>query len=281
MIWLARNLSRSPIDLHRPFPPALRRLVAVVAVLGLLFSFPTRLLSPLTAVRADEPRSSGASQRASSTESRAARPQSPTNEPPTNEPVSLVELQREIRQSLRAEAQSTTLADRTAAIYELCALHREIVADSRFRSLETLQEMRREVASRLVKIQSDLKRRIHRERLEKRPADPRDELLRSIADHWSLIGSVQGGPAELLASQRWFVGDAAGGAARGGQGVPDNGQGLVDLIQATIHPGFWDVQGGPGTIVYYSPLRCLVVRATDEVHGNVGGLVQGLRAANP
>ncbi|MFO0821495.1 MAG: hypothetical protein U1A77_26360 [Pirellulales bacterium] len=197
------------------------------------------------------------------------------------EPASLVELQREIRQTLRKEAQATTLVDRTAAIYELCALHREIVADPRFRSLELLQEMRREVASRLVKVQADLKRRIHRERIEKRPLDPHEELLRSMADHWSLIGSVQGGPAEFWASQRWITGDAVGGAGRGGQGVPDNGQGLVDLIQATIHPGFWDVQGGPGTMIYYSPLRCLVVRATAEVHGDVGGLVQGLRAANP
>lgn len=276
MTWLDPNLSRYSLDLHRPFSPALRQVVAVVAVLGPFFSVPTRPLSPLPAAQADETRSSSANRQVRSPDSRAISPQ-----PATNEPVSLLELQREIRQTLRAEAQATTLADRTAAIYELCALHREIVADSRFRSLESLQEMRREVASRLVKVQADLKRKIYREKSDKRPIDPRDELLRSISDHWSLIGAVQGGPAELLASQRWFMGDVASGAARGGQGVPDNGQGLVDLIQATIHPGFWDVQGGPGTIIYYSPLRCLVVRATDEVHGDVGGLVQGLRAANP
>ena len=67
---------------------------------------------------------------------------------------------------------------------------------------------------------------------------------------------------------------AFGGAA----GPADWGPDLVDLIERTINPAFWDVAGGPGTIVYYRPLHCLVVRATAEVHGNVGRLIGDLRA---
>ena len=59
---------------------------------------------------------------------------------------------------------------------------------------------------------------------------------------------------------RW--GSAQGGAARG-----DYGQMLVELIRQTITPEFWDVNGGPGVIVYYRPGFALVVRATGDVHG--------------
>ncbi|MFO0868316.1 MAG: hypothetical protein U0935_05160 [Pirellulales bacterium] len=193
------------------------------------------------------------------------------------EPPSLTGLQRQIRAALRAEATARTLVDRAAATYELCALHREIVGDPRFRSLETLQEMRREVASRLLKIQADCKRASYRQRSAARPGITPDDVLDTLADHLSLAGAVQGGPARLLAEQPWV----GRGGAGGGLGPPDNGPALVDLIQRTIHPDFWDVQGGPGTIVYFSPLRCLVVRATDEVQQDVGGLVRGLRAVNP
>ena len=35
--------------------------------------------------------------------------------------------------------------------------------------------------------------------------------------------------------------------------------------------------GGPGSIYYFSPLRVLVVRQTDEIHGTLSGLIEGLR----
>jgi hypothetical protein len=68
--------------------------------------------------------------------------------------------------------------------------------------------------------------------------------------------------------------------AFGGAAVPpDFGPDLVALIERTINPSFWDVAGGPGTVIYYRPLHCIVVRATSEVHGQIGGLVGDLRAA--
>ena len=54
---------------------------------------------------------------------------------------------------------------------------------------------------------------------------------------------------------------------------------LVELIQNTISPEFWDVVGGPGTIMYYRPLLAIVVRATSEVHHQVGGAMDALRRA--
>ena len=76
----------------------------------------------------------------------------------------------------------------------------------------------------------------------------------SLATSLSLLDKSQGGPARLM-------------AFGGGPGPIDWGPDLVDLIERTINPAFWDVVGGPGSIVYYRPLQCLVVRATAEVHG--------------
>ncbi|MEX2559943.1 MAG: hypothetical protein WD403_08510 [Pirellulales bacterium] len=66
---------------------------------------------------------------------------------------------------------------------------------------------------------------------------------------------------------------AAGGAAQPG----DLGLELVVLIQRTVAPQTWDVNGGQGTIRYWAPLHVLVVRQTGEVHGQIGGVVRGLR----
>jgi len=56
---------------------------------------------------------------------------------------------------------------------------------------------------------------------------------------------------------------------------------LVNLIERTIAPDKWDTVGGPFSIMYYAPLKVLVVRATDEVHHRVGDALGGLRAAGP
>jgi hypothetical protein len=65
------------------------------------------------------------------------------------------------------------------------------------------------------------------------------------------------------------------GAAGGGP--QDDGQALVELIQATIAPQSWDVNGGAGTIQYWPAWHVLVVRQTDDVHERIGGAVHALR----
>jgi hypothetical protein len=63
----------------------------------------------------------------------------------------------------------------------------------------------------------------------------------------------------------------------GGRSVEDAGRELVELIQRTISPESWDVNGGPGTIMFYPPLRVLVIRASRDVHGEVGGVLGQLQ----
>ncbi len=109
-------------------------------------------------------------------------------------------------------------------------------------------------------------------------------------DDWVAVAAQQGlgqpgGNAPAL------VGGAGGGfggagAARGGafgnndaleKGAEANGADLVDLIQKTVDPPSWDVNGGPGSIMYFNNLRVLVVRQTGDGHDDVGGLLGGLR----
>ena len=183
-----------------------------------------------------------------------------------------------ISELLKQESSAKDHAARAAAACAMCELHREIVHDGRYATSDALKEYRGRVWSRLTKIKAELKQQLARNKATK-PALDDLALLEtadsasvsaadSLAESLAILDQTQGGPGQLL---------AFGGAAV----RTDWGPELVDLIERTINPSFWDVAGGPGTIVYYRPLQCLVVRATAEVHGNVGGLIGNLRRAGP
>lgn len=182
------------------------------------------------------------------------------------------EIQNELSDLLKREALTKDATERADLIRKMCTLHRELLRDPRHEYAEAMKGYRTQVWARLKRIQTDLKNQIAREKRVKAPqvgTDP--ELLAasdSLAASLNLLDSSLGGPSALL--------------ARGGRpGPADYGPELVDLIERTINPDFWDTNGGPGTIVYFAPLRCLVITATGEMHQNVGGLVGGLRAAAP
>lgn len=182
------------------------------------------------------------------------------------------EIQNELSDLLKREALTKDAKERAELIRKLCALHREVQRDPRHEYAEAMKGYRVQAWARLKRIQTDLKNQLAREKRVKAPevgTDP--ELLAasdSLAASLNLLDVSLSGPSALL--------------ARGGRAMPpDWGLELVDLIERTINPDFWDTNGGPGTIVYFAPLRCLVVTATTEMHKNVGGLVGGLRAAAP
>ncbi len=78
----------------------------------------------------------------------------------------------------------------------------------------------------------------------------------------------QGSPGELAGSR--------GGRAQ----QANNAQALVELIQTTISPASWDVNGGQSTIVYFAPRHALVVRAPAEVHSRTRRLLRDLRSSS-
>lgn len=197
---------------------------------------------------------------------------------PTEELRPFHAIQGEISDLLRREAQAKEPAERASIVRRMCELHGEILHDSRYATSDTLAEYRVRLWSRLRRVQAELKQQLARsaDKPNKQSVASSEALALadatsvaaadSLAESLAMLDQSQGGPGYLL---------SFGGRA----GPPDFGQDLVDLIEQTINPAFWDTNGGPGTIVYYAPLRCIVVRATSEVHGNVGGLIGGLRAA--
>jgi hypothetical protein len=66
-------------------------------------------------------------------------------------------------------------------------------------------------------------------------------------------------------------------ASHSGGGIASDAQQLIDLIQATIEPDSWAINGGKGTLYFYSPLNVLVIRQTAEVHEQIGGTLGQLR----
>ncbi len=92
------------------------------------------------------------------------------------------------------------------------------------------------------------------------------------------VGPIDG----VLAQARGFGGPARGNggrgnAARGGQANDDYGPELVELIQETVAPGSWDVNGGAGTIYYWRPGRAIVVRQRGDVHEGIADVLRQMQ----
>jgi hypothetical protein len=184
------------------------------------------------------------------------------------------EINKDLRHWMRREASVNSKPDRAEAIYRLTELYRELKRDPRLAESDTLTEYKNKLWGRLTRVKKNLQREFARGKRGKAD-DTANQLVAEgttagLSDSLALVGYSTGGPASLLTQVS---------GSRGGAAIPDFGPGLVALIERTIAPDFWDTNGGPGSIVYYAPLRVLVVRATGEVHGNVGGALGGLRAA--
>jgi hypothetical protein len=166
----------------------------------------------------------------------------------------------ELQKWFKQEATSEQPAEQVEAIIALCALYHELRTDPRYPTSDALQEMKIKIWSRLSRVKRELEVDLERRREE-------------IADESAL---AEASDTQLLSS---FGDDSPGEAFGGGARRADFGDDLVELIEKTIAPTKWDVNGGPFTIVYYAPLHALVVRASSEFHGRVGGLLGGLRQA--
>ncbi len=151
------------------------------------------------------------------------------------------EIRQDMHKLLRQEAVTQQRDQWRGVVVRLAELYGEIVRDKRLPASDTLSAFRVQLRSRLLKIQKRLER--------------------------DLAAREDGSQHDVTNSP-----GAAGGAA-----LADYGGALVELIQRTIAPEFWDVNGGPGTIVYYRQWQALVVRATGDIHEKIGGTVEDLR----
>ncbi len=177
------------------------------------------------------------------------------------------EIDRDISAALKREATVKSLKDRGRAVEQLCSLHYEITSDERFATLDQMQSLRAKIWGRLVKVKADLKRQLAKDgqpQLDDAQAEAARYASSNLAGAMGLADFATGSPSSFF--------------GRGGASQTDyNAQQLIELIQRTISPDFWDVVGGPGVIFYYPQLQVLVIRATSEIHGQVGGVVGALR----
>jgi len=184
------------------------------------------------------------------------------------------EIERDMSEALRSEARSATPAARAVAVRKMCELYRELVADPRLETSDVLKGYKAKLWTRMTRIQRELAQQVARQSgspSSRLPSEAESQTIRGSAA--SPTGSpsdyVPGGPGYVLANRGAF----------GGGAVNDHAQELIDLIQRTISPNSWDVNGGAGSIVYYRPVMGLVVRTTAEVHGDVAGVLEALRRA--
>ncbi len=202
---------------------------------------------------------------------------------------------RNARQDILAFTKRLQSADeppqRIAAIVDLCGLYLQIIADPRFARAEPLQGYRGRIGARLQRESKALKREFGAADSGAPPdvtaaavtweadAEYSNDFASGIIDpHWELIGHFGGatGPVSYHASG---LHGSSGHFLRGmnaGQ-MFDHGPELVALIEAILHPDYWQAAGGEGTIHYYQPLRILVIRARTTVHEDIEEFLERLR----
>ena len=191
------------------------------------------------------------------------------------------------------------------AVFNLCALHHELVTDSRFRTSTQVQSFRVVVANRLEDFSKQQKKKFKKQRsaelkraranqsrpqpkarneelaygaeagakenletkTESAETDESQAVFQSAVQSYDSLAQFSGGPAQVF--------DYAGGR----MGAPwEGGLQLVNLIQTTIDPDSWRDSGGNGAIQYYQPGRVLVINASQRVHELTEDLLWKLRA---
>jgi hypothetical protein len=189
---------------------------------------------------------------------------------------------RELRDAVRAALRRWARAsgkEAGLAAREFLVLYEELGADDQLSGRQR-DELLTKVRGRLLKLADEISKRVA---IEKRLAKQRrPESVDAAVD--GVVLAQFGGMAQPrgmavpgFAGLGPRVGMLGGGPFGGaGQFGNDYGPELVDLIQQTIAPQSWDVNGGLGSIYYWRPGRALVIRQTGNVHDQIGGLLQQL-----
>jgi hypothetical protein len=183
---------------------------------------------------------------------------------------SLSAIQADLRKALRAEAISRRTGQNTPEVIRLVELYKEMAEHPKRDTSLVLKRMGLRLRSRLKELRDHIERETSRQDRNKNKNDESADLT---------------APEDRVLAQQVAPGGAPGAGARpaapagAAVGTIDYGPELAELIQATVSPATWDINGGPGAIVYYAPLRVLVVSAPGEVHGGVADVLGQLRAA--
>jgi hypothetical protein len=178
---------------------------------------------------------------------------------------SLSAIQMDVHAALRAEASSRRLGANVPEVVRLIDLYRELALHPKRDKSEFLAQLALRVRTRLETVRNHIERGFAADRAAKKKQN---------------APTVMAPKARVLAQQIAGPGIAPGqgGQPAGVEGI-DYGPELVDLIQRTISPATWDVNGGNGSVVYFAPRHAIVVSAPQAVHEKVGDVLGQLRAA--
>ncbi|MGV3482787.1 MAG: hypothetical protein ACO1RT_00060 [Planctomycetaceae bacterium] len=165
---------------------------------------------------------------------------------------------------LRVEATASTAEEKAQALVALCDLYAAIRVHPLYAHSEMLRGEATRVRRRLLTASRQLTGQLDRAHLP-RPAELGNRVDAALASAASAGTSSPDNQTDA---------SLAGGPGPGA--VSDSGWQLVELIQRTVHPDFWDNTGGPGSIRYFAIKRVLVVRATTEVHEDLAALLRQL-----
>ena len=187
------------------------------------------------------------------------RKQLTTETSPTSKSPTLREYSDASSKQLRSHAQAKETDARIKATLEIITLATQIAGDPRVRSSKSLQKELGKLHSRLRAVQQREQREIRRRERKRSPVE-------KIS------------PSQPVLAQ---LNRAANGPNANNNAINpatfDYSTQLIELIQRTISPNSWDVNGGLSTIRYWRPGMALVVRAPQQVHEDLSPLLGGLR----
>lgn len=183
--------------------------------------------------------------------------------PKGEEAATREQLRRETREAIKASMQ-VTAENRQGVVHRLVELHKTL-AESTLPARQRAP-LAQQVRNRLEQLAQLIDRQLQREAKAPTNVNVRNPVLAQQAFGF---GGAAVNPARRPPRQVVPVGNAVQ--------QNDNGRALVELIQRTIAPQSWDVNGGLGSIVYFRPMRVLVVRQRSEVQEQLQDVVRGLR----
>jgi hypothetical protein len=191
---------------------------------------------------------------------------------PLVEPRTGAKLRDATQAALRRWAKPGDKAAEQAA-REFLVLYEELRRDDQLPPAER-EQLSAKIRGRLSSLARQIERRAAAQ--QRRAGSDRPQSLDAVAQGAAVLaqwGARGRQPGQLGGG--WPGGNGTAGAMQS----DDAGQQLVELIQQTIAPQTWDVNGGPGSIYYWRPGRALAIRATEEVHEEIGGLLEQLQRA--
>lgn len=228
-------------------------------------------------------------------------------------PRPIGEMRRDVEAFMKNSKSDDDIDVQVGGIVDLCYMHQEIVADPRFSSNRQLQSIRAVAADRLKKYLKTIRIEKARQsrRIKKEQTEESNKLLAGESvpkpatdEGGAVTGNLPGSAGQLSASasegateisdaeaidesmynSMSSLGNLTGGPSQmfsylPGKNAPpwDHGEELVNLIESTINPDFWKINGGSGIIYYYRPSRIIVVGATSQIQDDLTDLLRGLR----